>query len=69
MRVLAYWRKEQWFKDMEQSYNYDRHFAPGGATETYYREKASKKGLVPGYLSHFTDDELAILGEKRPEAP
>lgn len=43
--VYLAWRKEAWFQDKERGYNYDRHFAPGGKTETYYRDWASKKGL------------------------
>jgi len=44
--VYLLWRKEPWFADLSRSYNYDRHFAPGGKTETYWREKAGKRGLV-----------------------
>lgn len=39
------WRKMPWFQDKERGYNYDRYFAPGGKTEGYYREWATKKGL------------------------
>lgn len=52
--VYMAWRKETWLKDLERSYNYDRHFAPGGKTESYYREKAAKRGLKTGYLSDLT---------------
>ena len=52
--VYMAWRKEPWFVEMERSYNYDRHFAPGGKTEGYYRDKASKRGMKPGYLSDLT---------------
>jgi len=44
--VYLAWRKEAWFKDKERGYNYDRHFAPGGKTEGYYRDWAAKKGLM-----------------------
>lgn len=62
-RVYAYWRTQEWFRDMERSYNYDRHFQPGGQVETYYKEKAAKRGLVPGFLSNFTADERAVIDE------
>lgn len=68
-KVYGLWRKEKWFQEMERSFAYDRHFAPGGKTETYWREKAGAKGLAPGLLSNFTDEELAMIGERRPEAP
>ncbi|MBS1065888.1 hypothetical protein JK164_07940 [Gluconobacter kondonii] len=45
-RVYLLWRREKWFQDLAQSYNYDRHFAPGGKTETYWREKAAARGLL-----------------------
>jgi hypothetical protein len=67
-KVYGLWRKEEWFKEMVRSYNYDRHFQPGCKTEAHYREKAAKRGLKPGLLSNFTDAELAVIGEKRPEA-
>ena len=60
-RVYLSWRKEPWFKDLERSYAYDRHFQPGGRTESYYREKASKRGLVPGYLSNLTAEAQASV--------
>lgn len=44
--VYLAWRKEPWFQEMERSYNYDRFFAPGGKTETHYRDKAAKRGLT-----------------------
>lgn len=61
-KVYALWRKEAWFTDKVRGYNYDRHFAPGGKTESYYRDWAASKGMVPGYLSDFNADELAALG-------
>lgn len=39
------WRELDWFKEKEQGYNYDKHFAPGTKTETHYREWAKKLGL------------------------
>jgi hypothetical protein len=49
--VYLAWTKEEWFKEKVRGYNYDRHFAPGGKTETYYREWAAKKGLKPALES------------------
>lgn len=43
--VYLEWRKEKWFKEKAQSYNYDKHFAPGGKTEKYYCDWATSKGL------------------------
>lgn len=37
--------------EQERNYAYNRHFAPGGATEKYYREWAAKFGLRVGLLS------------------
>jgi len=45
-RVYLLWRQEKWFQDLARSYNYDRHFAPGGKTESYWRGKAASRGLV-----------------------
>lgn len=45
--VYLAWTKEAWFKEKAAGYNYDRHFAPGGKTENYYREWAAKKGMKP----------------------
>jgi len=28
-----------------RAYHYDRHFAPGGKTESHYREWAASKGM------------------------
>lgn len=60
--VYAAWRKEKWFEDLERNYNYDRHFAPGGKTETYYRSKAEARGLKYGYLSDMHRAARAMLG-------
>lgn len=49
--VYLAWTKEEWFKEKVRGYNYDRHFAPGSKTETYYREWAAKKGLKPALES------------------
>lgn len=43
--VYLHWRKQNWFKDKERGYNYDRHFAPGESTEKHYREWAANKGM------------------------
>ena len=43
--VYLAWRKEGWFRDKERGYNYDRHFAPGGKTETYYQTWARGRGM------------------------
>ena len=53
--VYLAWRKESWFVEKERGYNYDRHFAPGGKTESYYRDWAAKKGMKIGYLSHISE--------------
>lgn len=45
-QVYPLWRKEKWLQDLESGYNYDRHFAPGGKTESHYRQKAAQRGLV-----------------------
>lgn len=44
--ILSLWRKEPWFQELERSYNYDRHFQPGGKVEDHYRAKAAQRGLV-----------------------
>jgi hypothetical protein len=62
-KVYGMWRKEAWFKDLERGYNYDRHFAPGTKTESHYREKAQKRGLCPGLLSNFNEEEMRVLRE------
>jgi hypothetical protein len=43
--IAELWRMEPWFAEIIRSYAYDKHFAPGGRTETYYRDKAQSKGL------------------------
>lgn len=43
--VYLHWREQPWFQEKERGYNYDRHFAPGGKTETYYHEWAASKGM------------------------
>ena len=43
--VYLDWRKKAWFQDKERGYNYDRHFAPGSKTESYYRDWAATKGM------------------------
>lgn len=44
--VYMAWRETKWFREMAESYNYDRHFAPGFKTENHYRTKAAERGLV-----------------------
>lgn len=60
-RVYATWRKERWFADKVRGLNYDRHFAPGGATEKHYREWAATKGLKIGFLSDLRPEARAML--------
>lgn len=55
-KVYLYWREQKWFKDKEQGYNYDRHFAPGGKTEKYYSEWAETKGMKVGYWSSLPEE-------------
>ncbi len=43
--VFLAWKKEEWVKEIERSYNYDRHFQPGSKTETYWQAKAGQRGL------------------------
>lgn len=43
--VYLEWRKAAWFQEKERGYNYDRHFAPGGKTESHYRDWAASKGM------------------------
>jgi len=43
--VYLEWRKQKWFKEKEQGYNYDKHFAPGLKTEQYYRDWAKTKSM------------------------
>jgi hypothetical protein len=45
LQVYQLWTKEKWFQDKVRGYNYDRHFAPGGKTESYYRDWAETKGM------------------------
>lgn len=45
--VYLAWTKEPWFIEMARSYNYDRHFQPGGKIEEHYRALAAKRGLKP----------------------
>lgn len=58
-RAYLAWTKEKWFSEMESGYNYDRHFAPGGKTEQYWRDKAGTKGLK--YVASETHG--ALLGK------
>lgn len=62
--VYLAWRKEPWFREMERSYNYDRHFQPGGKIEGHYRDKAGKRGLVSGYLSDLSEIERDSIAGK-----
>ncbi len=61
-KVYLEWRKQPWFTDKERGYNYDRFFAPGGKTESYYRDWAATKGMRIGKFSSLTimtDEEAA----------
>lgn len=49
--VYLKWREEPWFKDKAMGLNYDRHFAPGGKTESYYGDWAASKGMRIGLFS------------------
>ena len=46
IRYRDHIRQADWFKDLVQSYNYDRYFAPGPKTENYFREKAAGHKLI-----------------------
>ncbi len=55
--LYLFWRKAEWFKELERNYNYDRHFHPGRQTEDHYRDLVRSRGLRPG-----SRDELRELG-------
>ena len=59
--IYSHWVNEEWFKEMERNYLYDRHFQPGGFVEEHYREKAAKRGMEVGLFSD--------LGIKREDCP
>lgn len=44
-KVYFEWTKQEWFREKVRSYNYDRHFQPGGLIEKHYTDWADKKGL------------------------
>lgn len=44
-KLYLSWKKADWFKKMENDYNYDKHFQPGCKTEDYYRSWAHSKGM------------------------
>ena len=44
--VYEAWTRTEWFKEKERSYNYDRHFQPGGYVEKHYRDWAASKGMT-----------------------
>jgi hypothetical protein len=44
-KIMAFWRKEPWFQELERSINYDKMFAPGLKTDSHYRAKADARGL------------------------
>lgn len=48
-RIWVLWEKEAWFQEKVHGLNYDRHFAPGGATENHYRQWAESKGMTIGF--------------------
>ncbi|WP_454813822.1 hypothetical protein [Labrys neptuniae] len=64
-QVYLQWRDQPWFKEKAHGYNYDRHFAPGGKTESHYRDWAASKGL------RIVDTEEAqrIIEQPASEAP
>ncbi len=59
--VYLAWRKTDWFREKERGYNYDRTFAPGGKTESYYRDWAAGRGLK------ITSKENADMTISRPK--
>lgn len=61
--VYCQWRRETWFQDKVRGLNYDRHFAPGEATNRHYRDEAAKKGLTTGFISNMNDIERALVEE------
>lgn len=60
--VYLAWRGEKWFEEIVRGYNYDRHFAPGGKTEGYWKAKADQRGLKIAP----TEDYEALLIAKPP---
>ncbi len=46
--IYLNWRKQEWFKEMERNYNYDRFFQPGYKVEKYYSDWATSKGMKTG---------------------
>ncbi len=44
-KVYLLWREERWFQELIEKYSYDKHFAPGTKTETFWRRKAAEKDL------------------------
>ena len=60
-KVYLHWRTQDWFIKKERGYNYDRHFQPGCAVETHYRDWAATKGMKVGYLSELHDDARAMI--------
>lgn len=59
--VYCLWRDEPWFKELEQKYNYDRLFQPGGKIEDHYRAKAAERGLVPGYMDELPAEQRRLI--------
>lgn len=49
-------RESKEFKEMEQKYNYDAYFQPGGFVEEHYTKWANTRGLKCGYMSSITND-------------
>ena len=43
--IFSYWKKEAWFKEMEQKINYDFHFEPTNKIRSYWKDRANSKGL------------------------
>lgn len=59
--VYAMWRKEEWFKQKESAYAYDRHFQPGGCIEKHYADFAQRRGMKIGCLSDLPKEAQALL--------
>lgn len=72
LEVYAYQFKADWFQSKARGYLYDRHFAPGEATERHYRPWMAQKGLRLGTLDELTPRLTTLLkdiGIDRPAGP
>lgn len=65
-QVYLWWREQEWFKEKERAYLYDRHFAPGDFTERHYHNWAAPKGMTIGLLSNvdLTSEESPVTVEQ-----